>query len=656
MSRASNQIEKSQKPHNDALKELIPESVGSGSHRKGVQHRTLALWISFAVAGLALNSQQYYPLSTKARAATLSLLFPGAGYIASANVIGTVLLIVTYLLLPVTLLAWFGAGGILFPALLWILSVPGSYYTTGDAIFEKSNYVALGLLAAFMGYLNHFSRRARTNASTKRDARNAFIESELENMDALSLPAPGDADRELDLEALRAVQYLIDQARREIDDWTDFSVIDQFQTSALRYQLYEIIYVLSTYQGIYTPNFHGYLSTAIRKTIDKSLTPTVLGFWKWETLWGKFKTDFDPVKEDNIMVSGWLFQGLMLYMANTGDMRYTKPGSLRFQVSETAQYDYDVHSIGKALVRQWTENPYCLFPCEPNWIYTPCNLYGFTGQVLYDRVFNQNHSKKLLPIFEESLNANFTEEDGSIIPIRSELTGFTLPGLCGALSDLVNALLCRGHLDHIARRMWAIFKHECVRFNEGGEVELAGLVGADKIDPGNYKPNPFAIYTHLAYVAGEYGDEKTRKAAIQVIHKNIGTRITETGAVALKKDAASFAVNTGLVRGHLLRHEDWKNLVQKGPSKVALAGPILTEAPYPGVLVAKARSHDSKDLELVLYPSAKSGSFTFGVSKMTPNEKYTIAEGKTIQADAQGEAKFTHLVDGKTTVHLVLIK
>ncbi len=84
---------------------MIPESVGGGSHRKTVQRRTLGLWISFAIAGLALNNQQYLPLSAQGRAAALSLLFPGAGYIASANVLGTVLLLVTLLLLPVTLFA-----------------------------------------------------------------------------------------------------------------------------------------------------------------------------------------------------------------------------------------------------------------------------------------------------------------------------------------------------------------------------------------------------------------------------------------------------------------------------------------------------------------------------------------------------------------------
>ncbi len=102
----------------------------------------------------------------------------------------------------------------------------------------------------------------------------------------------------------------------------------------------------------------------------------------------------------------------------------------------------------------------------------------------------------------------------------------------------------------------------------------------------------------------------------------------------------------------------WKAniLYLQGPSKVALAGPILTEAPYPGVLVAKARSHDSQDLELVLYPSANSGTFTFGVSKLVPNRTYTFGEGETVKANGQGEARFAYRVDGKTIIHLVPMK
>lgn len=470
------------------------------------------------------------------------------------------------------------------------------------------------------------------------------------------------------------VQWTIDQGHLKIDDWTNFTVIDQFQTSALRYQLYEMMYCLGAYQGIYTPNFHGYSAQAFRNTIEKSLTPKVLGFWKWETRWGKFSTDYEPVNKDNIMVTGFLLQGMMLYTANTRDMRYTLPKSMKFMVSNKHVYEHDIHSLDRALVKQWNEDPYCLFSCEPNWIYTPCNLQGMTGQVIYDRVFGTDHAKQLLPVFEESLNTNFTEADGSIIPIRSQMTGFTIPGLCGALTDLVNALLCRGHLNHIARRMWAIFKKECIELDEAtGELRLKGLVGADKIDPGNYTSNEYALLPILAYVAGEYGDEKVRKGAIDLLQRGVGWYTTSTGARALNKDKASNSMNSCMVRAALLRKEDWLKLVSEvcevhprptscyqanhtysqGPCKTALDGPILDKVPYPGVLVAKARSHSSKDLDLVLYPSAESGVFELGLKCLQPGTEYLYGdEGRGFKADNNGEASLEVLVDGRTAVKI----
>lgn len=183
------------------------------------------------------------------------------------------------------------------------------------------------------------------------------------------------------------------------------------------------------------------------------------------------------------------------------------------------------------------------------------------GQSLYDRVFGTTHVQGILPRFEDSLLTNFTELDGSILPIRSEGTGFTIPGLCGALSDLVNALLCRGHLDHIARRMFAIFRQECVRLDvKTGELTLEGLVGADNMDPGNYKLINGSILPMLRYVAGEYGDEELRQACGEAVKKTLGQLTTDTGATRVGA-ASSDAVNSGNVRGALLRHQDWKRLI-----------------------------------------------------------------------------------------------
>lgn len=633
------------------LAELIPASVGKGTIRKQFQNRRLRQWALLAVSGLTVFYQKSFHLPSNVRVAALGLLFPGAGFVACANVAGGISFVLTVLLLPLTLLAWFGAGGLAFPLGLWILSALGAYFAAGESVFEYAGIITGVALAAFIGYFNRFSAKASKAGVFKRETRNQFIATELRDIEASSVKPPPENERELSLDDLRMVQYAIDQARRDHDDWTNFGIIDQFQTSALRYQLYELGYIMGAYQGIYTPNFHGYLSEAHRNIIEKSFTKKVMNFWKWETLWGKFSTNYDPVVEDNIMVTGFLLQAMMLYIANTGDTRYEKPNSMKFHVTDKDIYSHDVHSMDESLVRQWSNSEYCLFPCEPNWIYTPCNFQGMTGQVLYDRVYGTNHLNGVIDKFEQSLDENFTETDGSILPIRSALTGFTIPGLCGALTDCFNALLCRGYLDHIARRMWCIFRHECVRLDsKTGELRFEGLVGADQMDPGTYKHSEYNIYSIVSIVAGEFGDEKLRVAAIDALKKNVGLETTETGAKRLTAAKASLNMNSCMVRGVLLRCEDWKNLVSKGPSKTTLAGPILNEVPYPGVIVAKARSHTSRDLDLVLYPSAAAGSFTFGVERLEPKKTYDIGGKMKLAADKDGKLKFSIPVEGRTAV------
>jgi hypothetical protein len=94
-----------------------------------------------------------------------------------------------------------------------------------------------------------------------------------------------------------------------------------------------------------------------------------LNFWKWETLWGKFSTNYDPVVKDNIMVTGFSLQAVMLYTANTGDLRYCQPGSLKFQVTQKDVSPYDVHAIDKAL---------CDNGNQTHIVYLPASQTGFT--------------------------------------------------------------------------------------------------------------------------------------------------------------------------------------------------------------------------------------------------------------------------------------
>lgn len=167
--------------------------------------------------------------------------------------------------------------------MIWVLSIPGAYFTTGKTVFEYSGFVALALLVSFFGYFNRISSASRAKAAAKRENRNAFILKSLADVQSIALKSPADEDRELSLEDLRDVQYLIDVGLKAIDNYEDFTIIDQFQTSSIRYQLYEMMYCLGAYQGIYAPNMHGYVNESFRNTIEKSLTTKVLGFWKWES-------------------------------------------------------------------------------------------------------------------------------------------------------------------------------------------------------------------------------------------------------------------------------------------------------------------------------------------------------------------------------------
>ncbi len=54
------------------------------------------------------------------------------------------------------------------------------------------------------------------------------------------------------------------------------------------------------------------------------------------------------------------------------------------------------------------------------------SLVGIGGILLTDRLLGNNYGEKLRERFEHALETEFSNPDGSILPIRSELTGFTV--------------------------------------------------------------------------------------------------------------------------------------------------------------------------------------------------------------------------------------
>jgi hypothetical protein len=88
---------------------------------------------------------------------------------------------------------------------------------------------------------------------------------------------------------------------------------------------------------------------------------------------GKFKfDDWDPIKEDNIMVTGYLGVAMGLYESATGDLRYHEQDCLDMVIADGKHYKTSYEGLADALESNMYRNPYCLYPCEPNWTYSLC--------------------------------------------------------------------------------------------------------------------------------------------------------------------------------------------------------------------------------------------------------------------------------------------
>lgn len=262
---------------------LIPEKVGKGAAKWSFQRRTLVQYVAMAASGL----YGFYTLeNTRLRAAALGLLFPGAGLIAVLTIPSLIAFVVSTALIPLVMFAWFGAGGLAFPIFLWSTTAGLAAVLAKDSLWNPAGPVWAVICVVGVTYITYQTHAANHEAERKRQKRNEYLIETVQQSQAAGVKAkPG--SRELDLRTLRFLQWIIELGMTPKDDFSYHDIVDQFQTAAIRYQLYEAVSDIGVYQYIYAPNFHGYASQAQRNVIEKSLTQRVVGFWKWESLWGK---------------------------------------------------------------------------------------------------------------------------------------------------------------------------------------------------------------------------------------------------------------------------------------------------------------------------------------------------------------------------------
>ncbi|KAL4860491.1 hypothetical protein BDV12DRAFT_181507, partial [Aspergillus spectabilis] len=464
----------------------IPIFTGSNPVTIRHQRRTQIQYAFLMVTGLICF---YNSEDSRVRVAGLSCLFPGAGFLAVGGIVGIIGLGLSAALLPFSIFAWFGAGGLAFVLANWIFPALIAISIAKNSVWEPAGPITILFVSVLVIALVVGGRRRHVRSMKLRENRNALLEKEYKAWQVRAHSRPDESEkRELSLNDLRMFQHFVQISHQAIDDWSNYSAIDQFQTAAFRYQLYGLQWTLAYIQKYWMPSFHGYLKSGQEKLIDKSTTEDVMNYWKWESLWGKFSLDWDPAVRDNIMVTGYILLCISLYEKLTGDSRYSQKGSLNFRITKRAQYAHNAESIFESLMKNWEECSYCLFPCEPNWIYTLCNLVGMQGVIAYETLKQTGRVGPLLSSrFYPSFEKDFMNPDGNIVTLRSAITGFPVIGIAGVLGNVSAAATSGAVLPNLSRRLWLTSREAHVRKGKGGRFTLKNLVGADKIDVGNYK-------------------------------------------------------------------------------------------------------------------------------------------------------------------------
>jgi hypothetical protein len=616
-----------------------PATRAKGPFTRRRQRRAMAIYAGLIVVGAVLAAVG----SPGLQAFGVGLWFPGAGFLAVGGW-ASLLVLASLLLFALTLVAWAGAGANTFPPAAWLVGALGAASVATDGVSEigivgAAAILLAGVLAAAVG-----AQRGARAMAERRAQRLAVLPTELARARARGMPTPDRGTVELGERDLQMLRYVFDRALQPVGQFEGYDVIDQFQTAAIRYQINQFGYALAVMQAHYTPNFHGYGTQAQRQLIETYLTPKVWSYWKLENAWGNLRFAGDPVPEkDNIMLTGYYGLQVALYTGLTGDERYRAPGSLTF-ASRRKRYEHSLETIVESIVANFRRNEVCLYPCEPNWLYSACNFRALAGLQAYDRVAGTGYFEETGGRFREHLEAEFVNPDLSVVAMRSQLTGLPVPF---PLPDGTLTLFLHSMYPDLAERAWAFVRTESFAERDG---RLTAKLPSPAIDVSRYKPG-YGQGLETAYGASkEMGDAEAAAAALAAMDEHCDPHV-ENGAFGYR--GAGNAINGCMALDQMLHHSFWAKTVLDPVPESTLHGPVLDDAAYPNVLVAKAISAGD-DLELVLHSGRDGGVERLGLARLQPGRRYReTSTSRTVTGDAEGRASIEVELRGRTALHLV---
>lgn len=567
----------------------------------------------------------------------LGIAAPGGGFLGSGHPAWAA---VTLLVFLISLVVWWFIGATILPPTVWI----GAAVLAGlgaDHVSGSGRVVALAALPviAAVSVVSHVLRhRAQLHTGEALNRRLRDVQFTITGPPDFEVGLPV---AESSVEDLARLRYGLDLALQPLDSYEGFTHLDQYREAALRYQLNALSYGLSMSQFTRTPAFGGYLAEAQRNAIEKMLQRKVWGYWAKENAWGNLRWNPEPVENsENIMLTG--FHGLMVGMYETlNDDRYSRPGGLAYRWSPTRTYDHDLGSLASSIHRNMNGSDFTLFPCEPNWIYTVCNTFGLNTMISADRLHGTTYAADVRDRLRAGYENEFMRPDGKIVGVRARHVGLSWNFWASPSVQMTTAYWMHAGLPELSQRTWWLLRESGLRINDG-RLELPTFVSSG-LDPGNYQMGRDTFGQIVTIMAArEVGDEEYAVAAERTIDER--EPVEEANGARRLRDSSGLA-NHYANLGRFGRRSGLRDLVAHGIPETWRTGPILAEAAYPDVLVAKAVT-DGTALDLVLLPGNGPVHTTLAIERLAPRRTYTVTGGveETIEADA----------DGKSLVHVAL--
>ncbi|MCW1384125.1 hypothetical protein OLX02_14980 [Novosphingobium sp. KCTC 2891] len=623
---------------------LSPHRGIKGPVTAARQRRSWTIYAALCLAGLAPT---LLGLAPAWRAAGLGLWIPGGGFLAVGGW-AMLLFPLVMVLFVASLVAWFWAGVVVAPVIVWLGSAALAGAMSGPTTWAGAPIaVPLAAGAVILAFARS-NRKAHAAGLVKAAARSAFLPKSFTEVAQQSAHEPDPAKREMDAEQLAGLRYLLDRALQPVDRFDGFTIIDQFQPAALRYQINHMGFALAVAQTAYLPNFRGYMGLAQRNLIEKYLEKKVWDYWVYESCWGHLNfTDWDPAGRDNIMLTGWFGAHVGGYMLATGDRRYMEPGSLTFRLNDRKAWRHDFRTINGSVDANYAKAEFGIFACEPNWLYPICNHYGMLSLVTHDALTGSRLVDRHIDGWVRGIDDEFTDSSGSIVGLRSQLTGMPVPFPVG---EAGYAFFENTFLPTRARQLWAIAREEIAPLvSEDAQGPRMTMPG-EGLDAGKYGTGHVGAYGTYLVSAREFGDERLAAAALAGLERDCQPQ-RDGGVLRFAK--GSNISNATAIMGLLMDTGDFRRTFTEGPSKAALAGPMIETLEYPAVLVTRAWS-DGTGLEATFVPGAGAGRHTIGLSQLEPGRRYVLegAVETDLVAAQDGTATFTIDLPGRIEVTL----